>query len=72
MVDTVGAGDAFTAAVTLGLLAGWPLGTIHHRANELAAFVCSQAGATPRLPTGLREAFATEEAALPEEDSAAA
>jgi fructokinase len=57
VVDAVGAGDAFTAAMTLGLLAGWPLKTIHRRANEIAAFVCTQAGATPALPPELKKAF---------------
>jgi fructokinase len=47
VVDAVGAGDAFTAAWTLGLLAGQPLDEINQRANELAAFVCTQPGATP-------------------------
>lgn len=48
--DTIGAGDAFTAALVLGLLAGWPLDALHHRANEVAAFVCSATGPTPALP----------------------
>ena len=47
VVDTVGAGDAFTAAVVVGLLSGWPIETINERANEIAAFVCTQTGATP-------------------------
>jgi fructokinase len=57
VVDTIGAGDSFTAAVVLGLLAGWRLDLVHHRASELAAFVCSQAGATPQLPERLRAPF---------------
>jgi fructokinase len=56
--DTIGAGDSFTAALTLGLLRKMPLQEINQRANELAAFVCSQAGATPPLPENLRKAFA--------------
>jgi fructokinase len=55
--DTIGAGDAFTAALTLGLLADWPLPRINQRANEVAAFVCSQSGATPALPAALRSSF---------------
>jgi len=57
--DTVGAGDSFTAAVTVGLLRKWPLEQISHRANAIAAYVCSQSGATPPLPAALREPFAT-------------
>jgi fructokinase len=57
VVDSVGAGDAFTAAVTLGLLAGWDLDTINRRANELAGYVCSQAGGTPPLPQHLKQLF---------------
>ena len=48
VIDTVGAGDAFTAALTLGVLAELELEAIHDRASRVAAFVCSQAGATPR------------------------
>jgi fructokinase len=48
VVDTVGAGDAFTAALCMGLLAGNELQRINIEANRLAGWVCSQAGATPR------------------------
>ncbi|MFN9367789.1 MAG: carbohydrate kinase family protein [Planctomycetia bacterium] len=54
VVDTVGAGDAFTAAVIMGLLRGRPLGEMHGHAARLAAFVCSQRGATPPIPAILR------------------
>ena len=57
VVDTVGAGDSFTAAMALGLLAGWDLDDINQRANEVAACVCSRAGGTPPLPEELREPF---------------
>src|SRR5262249_51689265 len=57
VADTVGAGDSFTAAMTLGLLAGWSLDEVNRRGNEVAAFVASCAGATPPLPTRLRERF---------------
>lgn len=55
--DTVGSGDAFTAAFALGLLAQWPLAEISDRANAIAAFVCSKAGAMPTLPDVLRAPF---------------
>ncbi|MFM8802607.1 MAG: carbohydrate kinase family protein [Planctomycetia bacterium] len=54
IVDTVGAGDAFTAAVVMGLLGGRPLEAIHDHAARLAAFVCGHRGATPRIPAELR------------------
>jgi fructokinase len=57
VVDTVGAGDSFTAAVALGMLAGWPMDEIHRGASEVAAFVCSQPGGTPELPEQLRAPF---------------
>ncbi|MBN1912111.1 MAG: carbohydrate kinase [Pirellulales bacterium] len=55
IVDTVGAGDAFTAALALGLLRQWDLDAIHRRAGQVAAFVCTQQGATPTLPNELTE-----------------
>lgn len=55
IVDTVGAGDAFTAAVITGLLRGRSLEAIHDHASRLAAFVCGQRGATPRIPADLRD-----------------
>jgi fructokinase len=61
--DTVGAGDSFTATVVMGLLKGWPLDEINETANEVAAFVCSQSGATPPLPEHLRKRFLAPEKA---------
>ncbi len=57
VVDTIGAGDSFTAALVLGLLDKWPLKEVHRRATALAAYVCSQAGATPPLLEALKEPF---------------
>lgn len=53
VVDTVGAGDSFTATLAMGILAGWSLDRINRRANEVAAYVVSQPGATPKLPAHL-------------------
>ncbi len=53
VADTVGAGDAFTAALTLGLLRGHPLDRINEQANRVASYVCSQPGAMPGLPATL-------------------
>jgi fructokinase len=48
--DSVGAGDAFTAALCVGLLRGIDLDTINEIANQVAAVVCTSRGATPSLP----------------------
>jgi fructokinase len=44
-IDTVGAGDAFTAALVHGLLSGLELEEINDFANKLASFVCTKKGA---------------------------
>jgi fructokinase len=58
VTDTVGAGDAFTAALAMGLLQRMDLDAINFAANEVARYVCSCTGATPRLPDSLRTIFA--------------
>lgn len=47
VVDTVGAGDAFSAVVILGIMRGWPLRQSLEKANEFAAAICSIRGALP-------------------------
>ena len=56
VVDTVGAGDAFTATLVTDFLRGLPLAKINRHANAVASHVCAQNGATPRLPAALAEA----------------
>jgi len=47
LVDTVGAGDAFSAVFLLGRTLGWPLRTTLMRANAFAGAICGIAGAVP-------------------------
>jgi fructokinase len=47
VVDTVGAGDAFSSVMILGRLHGWPLATTLARANVFAAAICGIQGAVP-------------------------
>lgn len=49
VVDTVGAGDAFLAAIVAGQLSGRSWQETLRRANDLAARVASKAGAMPQL-----------------------
>lgn len=53
IADTVGAGDAFVAALGLGILNKLQLDVINDYANRVAAYVCSQTGATPPIPEKL-------------------
>jgi fructokinase len=50
VVDTVGAGDAFSSVTLLGILRGWPLQTVLDRAQALASAVVGQRGATVHDP----------------------
>ncbi|MBB1089727.1 carbohydrate kinase [Rhodopseudomonas palustris] len=46
VVDTVGAGDAFAAVFILGLMRHWPLPVTLNRAQQFAAAIVGQRGAT--------------------------
>jgi fructokinase len=59
VADTVGAGDAFTAALVHGYLRGTSLAQINETANRVGAWVASESGATPGLKSaGLAETLA--------------
>lgn len=47
VVDTVGAGDSFTAVMASSLLQGLSFKQAHEKAVEIAAFVCTRKGAMP-------------------------
>ncbi len=53
-IDTVGAGDSYTAALCMGVLSGHSLSDVILHASRVAAFVCEQPGATPVLPDSLK------------------
>lgn len=53
IADTVGAGDSFTAVLVAGLLQNHELRKIHEKATQVAAFVCTQKGATPKIPESI-------------------
>lgn len=54
VADTIGAGDAFTAAMTHYLLRGADLVTLNEAGNRWGAWVASQQGGMPELPDAVR------------------
>jgi fructokinase len=54
VADTIGAGDAFTAAMTHYLLRGADLPTLNEAGNRWGGWVASQSGAMPPLPESVR------------------
>ncbi len=59
VADTVGAGDAFTAALVHEYLQGAPLARMNEAANRMGAWVASEIGATPVLrPGGVEQTLA--------------
>jgi fructokinase len=59
VADTIGAGDAFTAALTHYLLRGAGLATLNEAGNRWGGWVASQAGAMPELSDDLRKEIET-------------
>jgi len=58
VVDTVGSGDAFTAALVVRYVAGRPLSEVADFANLVGAYVATQSGATPPITPDALEGFA--------------
>jgi fructokinase len=58
VADTIGAGDAFTAALTHYMLRGADLATLNEAGNRWGAWVASQAGAMPPLTDDVRAGIA--------------
>lgn len=55
VADTIGAGDSFTAAFCAAILKGKSVPEAHKLAVEVSAYVCTQHGAMPELPQGLKD-----------------
>lgn len=54
VIDTIGAGDSFTAVSMCGLLRGMAVKDVLRAALSIAAYVCSQRGGMPELPERLK------------------
>jgi fructokinase len=58
VADTIGAGDAFTAAIVHYMLRGASLARLNEAGNRWGAWVASQSGAMPSLPDAVRAGIA--------------
>lgn len=55
VVDTVGAGDSFSACLMTSLLRGCTIKDAHHNAIELAAYVCTKSGGMPKYDKEIKD-----------------
>ena len=60
VVDTIGAGDAFTAAIVHYLLRGADLARLNEAGNRWGSWMASQHGAMPEFPEAVRAEIAAE------------
>jgi len=60
VADTIGAGDAFTAAMTHYLLRGASLAVLNEAGNRWGSWVASQSGAMPELTDAVRDGITRE------------
>jgi fructokinase len=65
VVDAVGAGDAFTAALISGILRQWPLKSAASFANEVGTLMVTRPGAMPGVAEDLEELTARFESGDP-------
>lgn len=59
VADGIGAGDAFTAAMTHYMLRGADLAMLNQAGNRWGGWMASQSGAMPALPDAVRDAITT-------------
>jgi fructokinase len=57
VADAIGAGDAFTAAMTHYMLRGADLARLNEAGNRWGGWMASQSGAMPALPDAVRDAI---------------
>jgi len=57
--DTVGAGDAYTAMLSIGYINKWPLELIIEKTTEFAARICEIEGAVPTDPNFYKKIIAS-------------
>ncbi|MFB3777635.1 MAG: carbohydrate kinase family protein [Bryobacteraceae bacterium] len=68
VADTVGAGDAFTAALVHGLSMGWPPHDIAEYANRVGALIASRPGGTPEWsPAEIEQMRTQDRTCMPEQ-----
>jgi fructokinase len=60
VADTIGAGDAFTAAMIHYLLRGAGLAALNEAGNRWGAWMASRSGAMPALPDAVRAGIAAQ------------
>jgi fructokinase len=58
VADTIGAGDAFSAAMTHYLLRGAGLATLNEAGNRWGAWIAAHSGGMPPLPDEVRAGIA--------------
>ena len=54
VADTVGAGDSFTGTFCASVLGGMSVADAHRLAVQVSAYVCTQNGAMPELPSAVK------------------